>query len=161
MNRSWRQRLRRLPDPDLIPGYRFVWGALAVVVALVSAGASLVVFTPGTAALAIAASFGMVFTVAALYAVAFERPWWSPVTPSFVASILFVQWVVLLMSVGWFALLLVLLVATAPRLLSMVHWQLATPDEQPGRPTLRELARGRAWRDVDPEDARWTWGDQW
>jgi hypothetical protein len=51
-----------------------------------------------------------------------------------VASILLVQWVVLLVSASWFSVVLVILVATAPRLLSTAHALLSAPDRHPGLP---------------------------
>ena len=153
MKQPWARRVAWSPGHRLSSAYRWTWAALAVLTALVSAIASVWVLTPLATLLTLATFLCVFVSGGVLVAWAWERPGRSAVVPTVVAAVLLTAWVSLLVcSVAW-ALLLMVLVATSPRVHSVVrawsHWSRAGPGSAlagtaQARPCLaRRRARGR------------------
>jgi hypothetical protein len=153
MKEPWVRRVAWSPGRGLSAAYRWTWAVLALLTALVSAIASVEVLTPLATLLTLATFLCVFVSGGVLVAWAWERPGWSAVAPTVVASVLLTAWASLLVGIGAWACLLLVLVGTSPRVLSIFQARVSDPDPHPDRSTLGQLMHDRAWRDAEPEDA--------
>jgi hypothetical protein len=153
MNASWARRAAWSPGRGLRRAYRWTWTALALGTAWVSAVSSVQVLTPLVTLLTLATFLWVLVSGGVLVAWSCERPTWSAVAPTVVASVLLTAWIALLVSNVVWAGLLMVLVGLSPTVLSFVLAQAGDQTRPAEDPTVEQLVRDHAWRDAVAEDA--------